>query len=130
MRVSDERCALVSPTTRVAVTRSPGSLPDSSDASFTVNGIVIAGMKPLMSSCLIKTSLRAGSMPTNLPAAARTAWRAAHGWHAASSATTTRETIRRPASVFTVARLRASRYGEAGSACSRYGGQGRYHVVI
>ena len=50
VRVSDDRCALVSPTTSVAVTRSPGSLPDSSAESLTVNGIVIPGMKPLMSS--------------------------------------------------------------------------------
>ena len=38
-----------------------GCLPSSSAASFTLYGIVIAGMKPLMSSCSTRTSLRSGS---------------------------------------------------------------------
>ena len=69
-------------------------LPDSSDASFTVNGIVMPGMKPLMASCLINTSLRAGSMPTICP---RSSYCLAGGsrLHATSSVTTARETIRR-----------------------------------
>jgi len=44
----------------VAVTRSPGCFPVNKAVSFTVNGIVIPGMKPLMSWCVITTSCRSG----------------------------------------------------------------------
>jgi hypothetical protein len=44
-----------------------GFLAGQQPASFTVNGIVMAGMKPLMSSCRMSTSLRAGSMPRICP---------------------------------------------------------------
>jgi hypothetical protein len=46
--VTADRCAAVSATTSVAVTRSPGFRPSSSLASRSLKGIVMRGMNPLL----------------------------------------------------------------------------------
>jgi hypothetical protein len=48
-------------TISLALIRSPGARPSIALASATSYGIVIAGMKPLISSCLTVTSLRGAS---------------------------------------------------------------------
>ena len=58
--VSFEMCTSTSPTTSVPVTRSPGRRPSSTPAA-ALNGIVMPGMKPLMSWCLIVTSPLSGA---------------------------------------------------------------------
>ena len=55
-----DRYARSSPTISVAVIRSPAARSFSSAGSLTVYGIVIAGMKPGMSSCLTSTSFVSG----------------------------------------------------------------------
>ncbi len=61
MRSIAVRYPVESSTTSVARTRSPGVRPTRSEASRTLNGIVIPGMNPLMSSCLMVISPRTES---------------------------------------------------------------------
>jgi hypothetical protein len=62
-----ERYAPFETTTSVAFTRSPGARPFSSFSSRTSYGIVIAGMKPLISSCLMVTIFRGDSIDSTWP---------------------------------------------------------------
>ncbi len=61
------RYASFDSTTSVAVTRSPGTMPSSIFVSFTRYGIVIAGMSPGMSPCLMLAWVRSVAMPMICP---------------------------------------------------------------
>src|SRR3954463_4811990 len=61
------RCAPFENTTSVESTTSPGVSVASTFESATSYGIVIAGMKPLISSCLSVTSFRGASIDCTCP---------------------------------------------------------------
>ena len=59
--------ALPGATISVAVIRSPGARSFKIAASFTTYGIVMAGMKPGMSSCLTRISFESGLTASTCP---------------------------------------------------------------